>query len=307
MKVLYIATADIAVPGLEALHGKEGIDVVGVVCQPDRPRGRRRRLSAAPVKERAGLLGLPVISPEKIGSPEVVETLQAWEPDLNVVFAYGQYLPGAVTDMPRLRSINIHPSLLPRHRGASPIQFTILNGDAMGGISVIYVTKEMDSGDILLQKRVPLATGETSASLSGKMAGEAATILCEALDLLVSGDAHPQSQDPARVTETRKLTKEDGPIDWSLSAQVLDCRVRAFNPWPCATFQRDGLTIKLHRVGVEDGKGPPGEVLDVKGGPLIATGDGAVRLLDVQPPGKKAMPGDAWLRGYPLAVGDRLG
>lgn len=306
MKLIYIATAEIAVPALEALHAKAGVELVGVVCQPDRPSGRRRKLTAAPVKARAEALGLPVITPEKIGDPESLATLEGWEPDLNVVFAYGQYLPVSVTEMPRLRSINIHPSLLPHYRGASPIQFTILNRDPVGGISVIYVSREMDAGDILLQKPVALEATETSASLSVKMAAEAADVIVEVVDQFMSGETHAVEQDPNRVTETRKLTKEDGVIDWSLHAAALDARVRAFNPWPCANFKRGEETIKLHRVQVEPGQGVPGEVLDIVGGPLVATGEAALRLLEVQPPGKNVMTGDAWLRGYPMVPGDRL-
>ena len=307
MKLVYMATADIAVPVLNALVSSGKHEIVAVVSQPDRPAGRKRRLTASPVKQRAEECGLKVLTPEKIGSPASIEELKSLDADLFVVFAYGQYIPSLVTDLPPHRSINVHPSLLPRYRGASPIQFTLLNGDEIGGVSIIYVDREMDAGDILAQQEVPVGLDDTTGSLSVKMAKLGGDLLLKVIDQLQDGSAELVTQDPLAVVETRKLAKEDGLIDWSEAASVIYNKVRAFNPWPSCSFMWNDSAIKVHRAEVEDASGIPGAVLDIQGvGPLIATGDRALRLVKIQPPGKRAMGGSDFLRGNNLVVGEVL-
>jgi len=213
-----------------------------------------------------------------------------------------------VADGPRLRSINAHPSLLPKYRGASPIQAALANGDSLTGLSVMYVAKEMDAGEVLLQEEVPLSGEETAGELHDHMAKLGAQCLVQAARGLAEGRLKAWAQDPAQVVECGKLKKEDGRIDWNLPAEQLRNRVRAYTPWPGAYFDvQEGKTLKVLKAAVESEQGVPGTLLSVEGaGPLIATGEGALRLLAVQPPGKKPMEGDAYLRGHAMRVGDSV-
>lgn len=295
MKILYMATAEIAGPVLRALHASEH-ELVGVLSQPDRPQGRKRRLGPSPVKALALELGLPVFTPEKVGSDETRALLAELQPDINIVFAYGQYIPASVTDAPPYHSINLHPSLLPRYRGAAPIQWAIADGLEASGISVISVSPQMDAGDIWCQQPVPIDPDETSASLSDKMAAVGSDLILEALDLVLQPDFAPRVQDEAEATETRKLGPDDRVLDWTRPAVELRNWIRACQPWPGTTFEVDGEAIKLLAAEVVDTNGEPGTRQDDEW-PVFACGDGGLRLVTVQPPGKKPMAGDAWLRG----------
>ena len=309
MRIVYIATAEIACPPLEALQRQADIEVILVISQPDRPQGRKRQLAPSPVKKLAQELGIDVITPEKIGDPEVVGQLAALQPDLNVVFAYGQYIPSKITELPKQRSINVHPSMLPRYRGASPIQSALLDGLQETGISIIYVSEKMDAGDILLQETLAIAPEDTSASLSEKVAARSGPLLLQAIQGLVSGELQPAVQDESAVIEVSKIEKADGVMNWAESATTLNNKIRAYFPWPgSSTTLPDGLGLKVLVARVESTTGEPGTVLEVTGeGPLIACGEDSLRLLTLQPAGKKAMSGDAFLRGYGLDVGSQLG
>lgn len=306
MRIVYMATAEIAVVPLEKLSELAG-DLL-VVSQPDRPSGRKRVLSPSPIKERALAMGHEVLTPEKVGDAETVAAIQAFNPDLVVVFAYGQFIPERICSIPDLGTINIHPSLLPKYRGAAPIQWAIANGDAISGVSIITVAQKMDAGDILLQREEAIAPDDTAASYSEKMSRLGGELIVEAVNGLVAGTIQARPQDEAQVVEVRKLEKSDGRIEWKRSAQELHNRIRGFNPWPGSFCEvHEGESLKIWRSSVEAGKGEPGTVLSVDGdGPLIATGEGALRLLAVQPQGKKPMAGDAFLRGHGLKVGDRI-
>ena len=308
MRIVYIATAEIACPPLEALYAQPDIEVILVVSQPDRPQGRKRQLAPSPVKKVAQSLGIEVITPEKIGDQAVVEQLQALKPDLNVVFAYGQYIPSKITELPNQRSINVHPSMLPRYRGASPIQSALLDGLEETGISIIYVSEKMDAGDVLLQEPLAIVAEDTTASLSEKVALHSGALLLKAIQGLVAGSLTPTVQDESAVVEVSKIEKADGIINWRESATTLNNKIRAYFPWPgSSTTLADGLALKVLVARVESATGEPGAVLDVSGeGPLIACGEGSLRLLTVQPAGKKAMAGDAFLRGYPLEAGAKF-
>lgn len=305
--VLYFGTAPIAVPALRALHAQADCEVAGVCTQPDRPSGRRRRLTPSPVKEAALELGLRVLDPEKIGG--VKEELRALEPDLAVVFAYGQYLPRSVFELPAHGSINFHPSLLPNYRGASPIQTAILDGCTETGLSVIRVGEKMDAGDLLLQRRVPIGPEDTSEDLHQRFACLAADLVPDLLRGLREETLTFTPQPEADATECRKIVKADGALDWTRTAGELHCQIRAFQPWPGAFFELGELgAVKVLRAAVESGDAPPGTLLDTAGeGPLVACGEQALRLLLVQPPGKKPMEGRAFLNGHPLQAGTILG
>lgn len=304
--VLYLATADIAVPTLETLHRAADFRVCGVCTQPDRPSGRKRQLTPPPVKQKALELGLPVFSPEKIGTAR--EELACTEPDILLVFAYGQYIPSRLCGTPPWGAINLHPSLLPKYRGASPIQSALLNGDEVSGLSVIRVAEKMDAGDILRQTPLAIDPDDTSETLHRRFAELAATEILEALRDVRDGRAVWTPQDESRVVECRKFEKADGRIDWSLSATDLHNRCRAFQPWPGFFFALDDASvIKVLRTRVEEGSGAPGEVLEAGSeGLRVACGEGALRLLVVQPPGKKPMSAGDFLNGCRLEPGRRL-
>lgn len=305
-RILYMGTAEIAVPALEALHGMPEVSVCGVCTQPDRPSGRKRVLTASPVKRKALELGLEVLTPERVGS--CCEALGALDADLMVVFAYGQYLPKPVCALPGAGAINLHPSLLPKYRGASPIQSAIANGETRTGLSVIRVSERMDAGEILMQVPVEIGPEETSAELHERFAVLSAEVIVEAVRQLRAGTAVWRAQEEAEATECRKLEKEDGRMDWSLPAAVLHNRVRAYQPWPGTFTELAGVgALKILQARVEAGAGVPGTLLAASGaGPLVACGEGALRLLRVQPPGKAAMDGGAFLNGHALAAGSTL-
>jgi methionyl-tRNA formyltransferase len=301
-RIVYMASAGIAVPVLDALAGGGDFEVVAVLTQPDRPAGRQRKLTPCPVKARALALGQPVLDPEKVGEAE--EALRALQADIAVVFAYGQYIPKRIVELPALGSINLHPSLLPKYRGASPIQSAIAAGETTSGISVLRVSERMDAGELFAQRTMAIGPDDDSESFGARCATEGGALLLEVLCALRDGTARPWPQDEALATETRKLEKEDGLVDWSHTAEVIANRVRAYQPWP-GVFTGTGL--KLLRVRVERGNGAPGSVLSAEGeGPLIACGKGALRLLSLQPPGKGPMDGRSFLNGRGMKAGDLL-
>jgi methionyl-tRNA formyltransferase len=306
MRVVFFGSASIGFPLLEALLASAGDEVAAVVTQPDRPAGRKQQLTPCDVKTFAQQRGLPVLSPEKIG--DSLPELAALKADLFVVVAYGQYIPQSVLALPKYGAINLHPSLLPKYRGSSPIQWAVANGDTVTGVTILYVSEKMDAGDIILQREVPISPDDTSATLEPVLAAAGAKLLMEAVEQIRSGTVQRHPQNDATATEVRKLTKDDGRLDWTLSAEVLRNRVRGFTPWPgCFCEMPDGQRLKVVRAAVEDRAGSPGEILEATGaGLLIATGEGTLRLLEVQPSGKCVMDGASYLRGYPLTPGVRL-
>ncbi len=310
MRVLFMGSGTLACPALERLLDDPTYDVVTVVTQPDKPKGRHRAVAPCPAKEYAETKGVPVMTPERIGADEAVEEIRALSPDIIVVAAYGQYIKPAVLEIPPLEAINIHPSLLPKYRGASPIQWAVANGEEETGVTILYVSKEMDAGDIVLQRRMPIDPDDTAASLTPRLAELGAALLMDALAGIRAGTAarYPQAHEEATVVH--KLEKEDGRIDWSLPAETIRNRVRGFNPWPGCFTTLDGRLLKVWKAEVLSGSHAeaPGAVLRCEAaGPVIATGEGTLRLAEVQPEGKKAMSGTAFLCGHPLPPGLRLG
>ena len=287
MRILFLGTAEIACPCLEAVHRLTGHEIIGVITQPDKPRGRSLQLAPPPVKLTANKLGLPVSQPEKIR--EAVEAIRGQQPDLIAVVAYGQILPKALLEIPPRGCINVHTSLLPRWRGASPIQSAILAGDSATGVTTMFMDEQLDHGDIILQRQELIRPDDTGATLHDRLASLGANLLAETLTLPVWPR---QTQNEAQVTHARKFTKADGRIDWTKSAAEIDRQVRAFNPWPGAFTDRDGTLLKIWKVEL---------VAATTTGPdIVTTGNGALRLLEVQPAGGKRMPFAAYARGRKL-------
>jgi methionyl-tRNA formyltransferase len=271
---------------------------LGVVTQPDRPAGRGGNLHPPAVKVAALRLGLPIIQPEKLRTPEAMAQLQAWSPDLIVVAAFGQILRPAVLDLPHHGCINIHGSLLPRGRGAAPIQASILAGDEETGITIMKMDPGVDTGPILSQCTLPIAPDDTGGTLFEKMAPLGAELLLETLPRYLSGKLLPRPQPAEGATYAPMLKKEDGLLDFKRPAMELERRVRAMNPWPGAYFDWNGALLKVLRARVSGGKSQgAGYRLTMEGRPAVGTSDGILILDEVQPAGKKPMPGKAFLAG----------
>lgn len=309
MKTVFLGTGDIGLPALEALADSGEHQLLAVFTQPDRPFGRKGELKAPAVKTFAESRGVPVHQPEKIRKGEALETLSAYAPEVIVVVAYGQILPKSVLELPSVACINLHASILPKHRGAAPIQAAILAGDEESGMTVMHIDVGLDSGDIILIEKFPLAPDETGGSLHDRLAEAGPVALMKALKGLASGDAPRTPQDHAAATHIGKLTREDGEIDWTQSAADIERRIRAFHPWPgtSAQFPDGGVKVFPPAEVLTDRTGQPGEVLAAgKSGITIACGEGALCFGEVQPAGKKRMPAAAYLAGRPIAPGTVL-
>jgi methionyl-tRNA formyltransferase len=305
MRIVFMGTAELACPCLEAVAKVPGHEIVAVVTQPDRPKGRDLKPAPPPVKVTAERLGLPIQQPLKIREPVAVDSLRAIQPDLIVVVAYGQILPKPVLEIPRLGCINVHTSLLPRWRGAAPIQYAILHGDPETGVTTMYMDEHMDTGDIILQRAQLIHAEDTSASLHDRLAKLGADLLAETVGLIAQGKAPRAKQDETRTTYAKKITKDDGRIDWTKSAVEIERQVRAFNPWPGTHTRLGDLPLKVWKVEVEEGvSGNPGELLPDF---IVATSQGGVRIQELQPANSKRMPSDAFLRGHEAKVGSVLG
>ena len=311
MRIAFMGSGRLACPALRALLEQKQDEVVGLVTQPDRPSGRRQHLTPCPVRAFVGQRDIPILMPEKVSAPDVVEQIASWKPDLFVVADFGQLLKPALLAVPPLGSINIHPSLLPKYRGAAPIAWAVANGDTETGLTIMYLNERMDAGDIILQEQIPIHDEHTAATLEPLMAELGATLLLRALMDIRAGRIRRTPQDESRVVLAPKLRKQDGRIIWTRAAAEIHNRVRGFVPWPgtyCEVPEGAGHFLRIMRTKVEEGRGRPGEVLgsDVMG-PLVACGEKAIRLLEVQPEGKKPMAGGAYLCGHPMKAGELLG
>jgi len=299
-RIVFMGSPDFAVPTLEALS--RHFSVIGVVTQPDRPAGRGGILKPPAVKEATVRLDLPVIQPEKLCQPEAMEQIRAWAPDVIVVAAFGQILRQDVLELPPFGCVNVHASLLPRWRGAAPIQATVLAGDAQTGVTIMKMDSGIDTGPIISQRVIPIAKDETGGSLFGKLSALGADMLLETLPRYLSGELVPQPQPDEGIKYAPMLKKEDGLLDFTQPAAALERRVRAMHPWPGAYFQWTGGLLKIHKAHTafvltylfqEPGTRTIHESL-----PAIYGGDNTMLVLDeVQPAGKKPMPGKAFLAG----------
>ena len=312
MKVLFLGTGDIAIPSFQALIESAEYDVCGLICQPDKPVGRKQVLTPPRIKTIAEEHGIDVFQPRSMRKPEALAWIQKKAPDLIVVMAYGQILPQSILDAPPVACLNLHASILPKYRGAAPIQAAIREGDAESGVTVMHMAAGLDTGDILLIKTIPLAADETGGSLHDRLADLAPEAMLEALSLLKDGKASRTPQDDANATHIGKLDRHDGVIHWSQPAEKIDQLIRAYDPWPgTSTKLPGGRQLKVFPpCEIIEGAGcaDPGTILSAdKTGILIAAGgENALRITDLQPEGKKRMPAHAFLAGNPLAPGGKL-
>ena len=309
LKIVYMGTPDFAVPPLQALQ-ENGFQVLAVVTQPDRPKGRGRKLTPPPVKETATAFGIPVIQPETVRSDEFHQRMRQLAPDLFVVVAFGQILPPSLLEIPAMGAVNVHASLLPRHRGAAPIQWAIIEGDKETGVATMMMDKGMDTGDILLMEKTPIAAEETAAELHDRLSEMGAPLLLETLKRLTAGDLSPIPQDPAKATYAPMLKKTDGEIDWSQPAERIARRIRGMTPWPGAYTFSAGMRLKIFKARVlpRDISVPPGTILECMPGELrVATGKSALAISEIQGKSGKRLPIDDFLCGCQLPDGTCLG
>jgi len=297
MRIVFIGTGEIGAPTLRALLNSEH-EVAAVVTQPDKPVGREQRIEPPPIKKEIATTGIPVLQPPRIKDPQAIEEVRRLTPDVIVVAAYGQILPREVLEIPRLACLNLHASLLPRWRGAAPIQAAIAAGDSETGITVMYMAEGLDTGDILLQRSVEIVPNDTGGSLHDRLAQIAPEALLESLQLVAAANAPRIPQDNAFATYAPKLKREHGQIDWSESAEAIERKVRAYNPWPGAFMKVDGQNLKVFSASVVDLNGEPGEILRSDKDLIIATGKGALSLTEVQLEGKRRMIAAKFLRGH---------
>jgi len=305
MRIVFIGTGGIGVPSLRGLLRAAEHQLVGAVTQPDKPVGREQRMKAPPIKTELAGDRVPIFQPARIRHEDVVAQLRALAPDVIVVMAYGQILPKSVLEIPAIACLNLHASLLPRYRGAAPIQAAIVAGEAETGITVIYMDEGLDTGDMLLQTKLAISPNETGGSLHDRLAQLAPEVLLRALDLLASQRAPRIPQRAADATYAPKLTREDGKIDWSGPAELIERKIRAFDPWPGAFTQLADETgkarnLKIFRASVSDQSiGGPGTIAAPNDAEvLVATGRGALRLDEVQLEGKRQMSAADFLRGF---------
>lgn len=294
-RIVFMGSPDFAVPALRALASHYPIS--GVVTQPDRPAGRGRSVKAPAAKLAALALGLPVIQPERLTAPEAMQHLNGWTPDLIVVAAFGQILRPAVLALPTYGCLNVHASLLPRWRGAAPVQAAIAVGDAETGVTIMKMDEGLDTGGILAQQRIQIRPEDTAGSLTPRLAELGAELLIDTLPDYLAGKLEPTAQNSSLATKAPLLKKEDGLLDLAQPAPILERRVRAFNPWPGAYFMFEGQRLKVHQAHVEKGTEVAGARLVYQGLPALGTGSGLLVLDEIQPPGKKAMSGRAFLAG----------
>ena len=318
LRIVFMGTPDIAGPTLQALATTPDFHVVGVVVQPDKPKGRDLKLQAPPVKELALRLGLPVLQPERARSEAFFAQLQELRPDLIVVLAYGQILPQSILDLPTHGCLNIHTSLLPRWRGAAPIQWAIIEDDAETGVTIMRMDAGLDTGGIVTARATPIALADNAQTLHDRLAVLGAELIVHTIPRYITGELSPHAQPSEGITYARKLTKDDGRLDWSQPAHTLHNRLRAFTPWP-GTFtfvpaQPKPLLLKVWRAEVacvgdsqQQPSAQPGQVLSAdKSGLVVACGGGALRLIEVQKEGSRRMSAMEFVGGHPLAIGSFL-
>lgn len=309
MRVIFMGTPDFSVGALKAL-AENGYEIAGVVTQPDKPRGRGKASSMTPVKEAALELGLTVYQPSRVREQSFMDTVRALNPDVIVVSAFGQIIPKALLELPRYGCVNIHASLLPKYRGAAPIQWAVMDGELVSGVTIMQMDEGLDTGDMLAKTEVPLDPDETGGSLFDKLSRAGAELLIRTLPALEQGTLTPEKQPLESPTAyARMIRKEDGRIDWNLEAEAIERRIRGLNPWPSAYTELKGKILKIWRAEVlpkESGQ-TPGTVTEAgKGGFCVQTGKGVLRLLEVQLEGKKRMDAQAFLRGFHAAPGMKL-
>ena len=307
MRIVFMGTPEFAVPSLEILM-ENGYEVVGVFTQPDRPKGRGNKLTPSPVKVAAQKYGIPVLQPEKIRKTGV-EDLRSLKPDLCVTAAFGQILSQEILDIPPMGNINVHASLLPKHRGSAPIAWAIMQGDPKAGVTTMMMDKGIDTGDMLLTAETEISETETCGELTERLSRIGAELMLETVKKMEDGSLQRVPQDHEHMTYDPMLEKQFGIPDWTADANKVRGQINGLNPWPCVAVEMEEGRLKLLRAALAEGTGKPGEVLkaDPKAGLVIACGNGAVSILELQAPGGKQMKASDYLRGHSIPVGTVLG
>lgn len=312
-KVVFMGTPDFAVPSLQALIDSEAADVVGVVTQPDRPAGRGNKLKPPPVKVAAEAAGIPVFQPKSLKKFEAAQPIRDWAPDLIVVTAFGQILRSHVLDFPRLGCLNVHASLLPRWRGAAPIQAAILHGDKQTGVTLMQMDVGLDTGDMLFVEAFDLDPAETASTLHDKLAQQGYEMLAKHLPAILAGEINPQKQDDELATYAPKIEKTDGKIDWAQSAVEIERRFRAMTPWPGSFTSWNGKNLRIHALSMLDdsnrsgASGKAGTIVRTEAGIGVETSDSILILDTIQLEGKKRTSSADFVNGRPEFVGSILG
>jgi len=311
LRVIFMGTAELACASLQALLSSPEFAVQAVVTQPDRPKGRDLKLQPPEMKKLALAANIPVLQPERAREPQFIEELKQFAPDYIVVIAYGQILPRAILDIPKFGCVNVHTSLLPRYRGAAPIQAALLNGDPETGVTVMQMDEGLDTGPIIRQRTIRIESADDAATLHDKLAIVGAEILLPALIDFAAGNIQGYPQNHAEATHVKKIKKEDGQLDWTQPAQVLQNRIRAFTPWPGAfTFQKTpdkARLLKIWRAEVMSAQGQAGTVLAAdNSGVVVGCGENALRILRLQREGGRQMSAAEFLQGNPIRVGEQL-
>ncbi len=306
-----MGTAELSCASLEKLAGDKNFSVVAVVTQPDKPKGRELKLAPSPVKILAEKLNLPVLQPLKARDEKFISELRELKPDLIVVVAYGQILPPAILDLPRFGCLNVHTSLLPKYRGAAPIQWAIANGDAETGVTIMKMDAGLDTGPVLSVRRTPILPADDSQSLHDRLAQLGAELLAKTIPDYVAGKIPPQPQPAAGASYAAKIKKEDGQIDWNSPAEKIWHRLRAFTPWPGAfTFlhaEPKPVLLKIWKADVVQKSGPPGGIIEAdKTGIIVGCGQNALRILELQREGGKRLTAEQFLIGHPLKAGQKF-
>jgi len=312
MNIVFMGTPAFAVPSLEMLIA-EGYTIAAVVTQPDRPQGRKKVLTPTPVKEAALRHGIPVLQPQRLRNPEAVAELAAYKPDLIVTAAYGQILPKSVLDMPALGCLNVHGSLLPAYRGGAPIQRSIINGESVTGITLMYMAEGLDTGDMIARTEVPIEDDDTAGTMFEKLSQAGAELLRRELPRLVKGKVEAEPQDDSKATYAPNLSRDDEKIDWSRTSREIYDQIRGLVPYSGGFTLWNGEVFKVWAAAKPDsaqkpsGDAQPGTVLELQEkGIVVKTGDGTLTLLTVQPSGKKAMDAAQFVRGTSLTAGTVL-
>ena len=310
VNVVFFGTPEFAVPTLRALLASRH-NVVGVVTQPDKPRGRGQQVSDSPIKQLALSHGLPIVQPERLKAPEFAEILRSWQPDLGVVAAYGRIIPETIINVPRLGMINVHASLLPKYRGAAPVHRAVIEGERETGVTIMRVEKELDAGAMFATATRPIGPDDTSDVVERDLSELGAGLLVQVVDQIAAGTAREEPQDASRFTLAPRLTKEEGLIDWTLPAAAIHNRVRGLYPWPHAYTYLDGARLIVLKTQVEPlpASAPPGEVVGVTRDAIqVATGQqGRIAILQLQPEGRRPMATRDFLAGRAIRTGAILG
>lgn len=309
-KIIFMGTPPFSVPILTMLH-EEGYDIVGVVTQPDRPVGRKRVMTPTPVKEEALRLGLPVYQPDRLSKSEELEQLINLQPDLIVTAAYGQIVPNELLDVPRLRSINVHASLLPKYRGGAPIHQAIIDGEKETGVTIMYMEEKLDAGNMIAKRAIPITDEDDTGTMFDKLSLVGRDLLKETMPAIIAGTNDSIPQDESLVTFASNITREQERIDWNKSARQIFNHVRGLHPWPVAYTTFDGENVKIYRTSIVDetSKGTPGMMMKMSKNELyVQTGEGILSILELQPAGKKKVDVVSFINGNgdKWKVGDRF-